>query len=80
MGHIHHGAEDLVSSELDSSSDEEDVWDPFMDFQEGEPTREVNILMLPKVEQDEDGLTITVTGDFERLHPMIYIGMKLTII
>ena len=77
MGHYHHEAllGDLVSSESDSSSDEEDVWDPFMDFQEGEPDREVNILMLPKVEKEEDGLTVTVSDTFERFYPMIYIGM-----
>ena len=79
MGHYHHEAllGDLVSWDSfdeESSSDEEDVWDPFMDFQEGEPEREVNILMMAKVDPEEDGLTVTLSETFERFHPMIYIG------
>ena len=79
MGHYHHEAllGDFVSWDSfdeESSSDEEEVWNPFMEFQEGEPDREVNIIMEPKVEQEEDGLTVTVSDNFERFHPMIYIG------
>ena len=82
MGHYHQHEDllgDLVSTdsfseESDSSSDEEDVWNPLMEFQEGEPIRDINILMLPKVEE-EDGLTVTVSDTFERFYPMIYIGM-----
>lgn len=81
MGHYHQHEDllgDLVSSdsfseESDSSSDEEDVWNPLMEFQEGEPIRDINILMLPKVEE-EDGLTVTVSDTFERFYPMIYIA------
>lgn len=80
MGHYHHEAllGDLVSWDSfdeESSSDEEDVWDPFMDFQEGEPDREINILMMAKVDPEEDGLTVTLSETFERFHPMIYIAL-----
>ena len=80
MGHYychHHDAflGDLFSEEESgASSDEEEVWDPLMDFQEGEAEREINILVEPKIEQDEDGLNVTVSDTFERFHPMIYIG------
>lgn len=82
MGHYHHEAllGDLVSWDSfdeESSSDEEDVWDPFMDFQEGEPEREVYILMMAKVDPEEDGLTVTLSETFERFHPMIYIGTTI---
>ena len=82
MGHYNYNHHedllgDLVSSESDSSSDEEeDVWNPLMDFQEGEPVGDLNILMLPKVEQEEDGtVSVTVSDTFERFYLMIYIGM-----
>jgi len=81
MGHYNYNHHedllgDLVSSESDSSSDEEeDVWNPLMDFQEGEPVRDLNILMLPKVEQEEDGtVSVTISDTFERFYPMIYIA------
>ena len=84
MGHYHHEAllGDFVSWDSfdeESSSDEEEVWNPFMEFQEGEPDREINILMDPKVEQEEDGLTVTLSDTFERFHPMIYIGTAYSI-
>ena len=84
MGHYyHHEAPlgDLVSwdsseeeSDASSDADAEEVWDPLMDFQEGESERELYILMEPKIEQEEEGLTVTVSDTFERFHPMIYIG------
>jgi len=81
MGHYYHHEVlgDLVSwdtreEESDASSDAEEVWDPFMDFQEGESERELYILTEPKIEQEEEGLTVTVSDTFERFHPMIYIA------
>lgn len=77
MGHYYCHQDDAFMGDLfseEESSDEEEVWDPLMDFQEGEAEREINILVEPKIEQDEDGLTLTVSGTFERFHPMIYIA------
>ena len=59
--------DDLSDMDL-LTSDEEEVWNPFMELQE--PPREVNILNLPKVEQEEDGLTVTLSDTFERFHSM----------
>ena len=79
MGHYYHHEDllgDLVSSESfaeGSDSSFEDVWDLFMDFPEGEPIKETRE-MLPKVEQEEDGLNIKVSDTFERFRPRIYIG------
>ena len=77
MGHYYHHEAllgDLVS--LDSGEEEsfEEVWDPLMFFQEGEAERTLNIFMEPKIERQEDGLTVTVSDTFERFHPLIFTG------
>ena len=77
MGHYYHHEAvlgDLVSLDSGEEESDEEVWDPLMYFQEGEPIRELNIFMETKIERQENGLTVTVSDTFERFHPLIYIG------
>ena len=62
MGHYYHheALGDLVSSDSGEEESDEEVWDPLMYFQEGEPIRELNIFMETKIERQDDGLTVTV--------------------
>ena len=77
MGHVFHEALELVtSSEEEEELSLEEVWNLHMNFQEGEwePHRD-RILMDPKQENTEDGMTITLTDNFERFYPLIYEGI-----